>query len=109
MKLFFLFIFAIIALPSFCMLRPTLLARAMHRPRNPRPASIRKQIVIHRTAQGLIETLRIRVCNEKSNLALPGSLSDNNDEPQKHIRIKRKSNTISQRREIYINGKEFCS
>lgn len=94
------------------MLRPTRIASSMHRARNPRPASARKQLIICRTAYGIIETLRLQACSEKrfnpSELIVekPKLSADHYLQPT-HVRVKRKPTTISQKRKVYINDKEF--
>jgi hypothetical protein len=91
------------------MMRPSPVVFAMHRPRSGRPVASRRQVTIHNTAYGLIETLRLKVCTQKDTQtpALPGKLSANHHLQEKHIRVKRKPNTISQKRKVYINNEEY--
>ena len=111
MKTFLLFLFIIGTFPTCGMLRPSIITSAMHRPRNPRRLPARKQITIYTTAYGLMETLRLRACTQKDadTPALPEErkLSSNHYLQPTHIRVKRRPNTISQKRKESINGKEF--
>ena len=111
MKSFVLFFCTTFIFPSLTMMRPSPVVFAMHRPRSGRPVAPRKQVTIHNTAYGLIETLRLKVCTQEDTQtpALPGKpkLSANHHLQEKHIRVKRKPNTISQKRQVYINHKEY--
>ncbi len=111
MKSFVLFLCTTFIFPSLSMVRPSHVVFAMHRARNCRPIASRRQVTIHNTAYGLIETLRLKVCTQKNaqTLALPGKskLYPDHHLQEKHIRVKRKPNTISQKRKVFINNEEY--
>lgn len=113
MKIFVFFLLTTLILPSICMMRRTPTILAMHRSRNGKPVARGRQITIHNTEYGIIETLRLKECplKEVSNTVptQEKKLSPEYYLKEKHYRVKRKPNTISQKRKVYINGKEFAA